>query len=234
MNWFKCNREWILITLALALVAVAVISNIDFLLSEVFSIDNILRHMMLPTWLIVLIFLALYALKGAILVVSVIMLYIAAGMLFPTWAAILITYAGLTVSFSVGYFVGIKLGEEKVSRIVAKRKKISDFLRGNKENIVFFCFISRLLPMSYGLASLLFGALRVSFFKYLFMSLLGVSPRMIPIVLAGAAIRNPLSAEFLVPFSISLSITIIILVIYKTKRWLLPVAGANTNKTPPL
>jgi len=234
VNWFKCNREWILITLALALVAVAVISNIDFLLSEVFSIDNILRHMMLPTWLIVLIFLALYALKGAILVVSVIMLYIAAGMLFPTWAAILITYAGLTVSFSVGYFVGIKLGEEKVSRIVAKRKKISDFLRGNKENIVFFCFISRLLPMSYGLASLLFGALRVSFFKYLFMSLLGVSPRMIPIVLAGAAIRNPLSAEFLVPFSISLSITIIILVIYKTKRWLLPVAGANTNKTPPL
>jgi len=173
--------------------------------------------MVLPTWLIVLIFLVLYALKGAILVISVIMLYIGAGMLFPVWAAILVSYAGLTVSLSVGYFMGMKLGEDKANKIVAKRKYLSDFIHGNKERMVFLCFISRLLPMSYGLVSLLFGALRVPFFKYLFMSLLGISPRMIPIVLAGTAITNPLSADFIVPFGISLCISLVILVVYKTK-----------------
>ena len=180
-----------------------------------FTIDNVLRHMVLPMWAMVLIFLGLYALKGAFLVVSAIMLYILAGLLFPKWVAILVTYAGLTVSLSVGYFIGGKLGEKKVSKMIAKRKRLAAFLQGNNENLVTLCFISRLFPMAYGLVSMLFGALKVPFWKYLLMSLLGISPRMIPIVLAGAAITNPLSAEFLVPFGFSLGISLTIFVVYR-------------------
>jgi len=172
--------------------------------------------MVLPTWVLVLIFLALYALKGAILVVSAILLYVLAGLIFPIWAAFLVTYAGLAVSLSVGYLIGNKLGEHKVNKMIAKQKRIADFVHGNKENLVMLCFVARLFPMSYGLVSMLFGALKVPFFKYLFMSLLGISPRMIPIVLAGRAIANPLSAEFMVPFAISLCVTLGIFVIYNS------------------
>jgi len=145
------------------------------------------------------------------------MLYIAAGMIFPTWAAILVTYAGLTISLSIGYYIGCKLGNDKVNKIVAKHKRVANFLHGDKENLVSFCFVARLFPMSYGLVSMFFGALKVPYFKYLFLSLLGLSPRVIPIVLAGGAITNPLSVEFLVPFVISLCITVIIFVVYKSK-----------------
>ena len=214
--WLDKNWKWILAALALAVVALVVFNNRDFFATVYFPADDFLRRVDLPIWAMVLVFMVLYALKGAVLVVSAMMLYIAAGVLFPTWVAILVTYAGLIVSLSVGYFIGRKLGESRVNKMIAKRKKLSAFFHGNSENLVSLCFVARLFPMSYGLVSMFFGALKVPFFKYLLMSLLGISPRMIPIVLAGAAITNPLSAEFLVPFGLSLGISFCIFMVYKT------------------
>jgi len=214
--WLDKNWKWVLVAFALAVIACVVVYNRSFFATIYFPADDFLQRVVLPTWAMVLVFMALYALKGAILVVSAVMLYIAAGVLFPTGVAILVSYAGLIVSLSVGYFVGYKLGESRVNKLIAKRKKLAEFFHGKSENLVSLCFIARLFPMSYGLVSMFFGALKVPFFKYLLMSLLGISPRMIPIVLAGAAITNPLSAEFLVPFGLSLGISFCIFMVYKT------------------
>lgn len=226
MSWFKENKKWILMAfaVALAIVFIAAISNLDLVSTDFLAADNTLRSVELPTWVMALIFVILHALKSVILFVSAIMLYVGAGLVFPTWIGILVTYAGLTVSLSIGYFIGYKLGEEKVRKMILKRKKIANFLYGKQENILFLCFISRIIPMSFGLFSAFFGAIKVPYFKYLFMSLLGVSPLMIPIVLAGTAITNPLSAEFLIPFIISLCITLIILAVSKKRNYN---AGAN-------
>jgi len=205
-----------LATLALVIAALVLLHNRDNINAVHFPIDDILRRVVLPTWAMTLVFMVLYALKGAILVVSAVMLYVAAGVLFSTGVAIAVSYAGLIVSLSVGYFIGRKLGEHRVNRMIAKRKKLAAFFHGNSENLVSLCFVARLFPMSYGLVSMFFGALKAPFFKYLLMSLLGISPRMIPIVLAGAAITNPLSAEFLVPFGLSLGISFCIFMVYKT------------------
>lgn len=215
MKWIRKNRIWILIALAIILIAHMALSNID--LMGFLAADNMLREIRLPIWLSVIVFMILYAIQGAMLVVSTVMLYVAAGLVFPTWVGIPVTYAGLTVSLSVGYFIGMKLGQDKVNNMIAKRKKISDFLHGNQDNILLLCFVSRILPISFGLVSAFFGALKVPFHKYLFMSLLGVSPLMLPIIFAGTAIANPLSPGFLVPFIISLCISLIIFVIFKAK-----------------
>ena len=202
----------VLLLLGLVGLVLLVAPNLDML-----HPDNILRLAELPSALTIAGFIFLYIIKGIIMVVPTGPLYIGAGMAFPTWMGILITYAGLAVSLAVGYFIGMKMGEEKVTKMLVKNKKVSDFLLGNKENMLFLSFISRILPTPFGLVSLFFGAVRVPFYKYMFMSLLGLSPFMIPVVFAGAAITNPLSPEFLIPFGISLGVTLIILVAYKTK-----------------
>jgi len=212
MNWFRKYRKWLLIPLAFVLIALLVVIDLDFI-----AIDNFLGNLELPMGVTAAIFLVLYALQGAVMIVSTVMLYIGAGLLFPTWIGIAVTYAGLTVSLSVGYFIGKKLGQDKVIKMLAKNKKIADFLLGSQDNILFLCFISRILPTPFGLVSLFFGAMKVPYFKYILASLMGLTPFMLPVLFAGSAITNPLSVEFLVPFSISLSVSLIIMVAYKTK-----------------
>ncbi|MCL2570937.1 MAG: cardiolipin synthase [Defluviitaleaceae bacterium] len=212
MTWFKKHRKWLIIPIALAVIAFLVIIAFDF-----FAIGDVLGDIELPIPVTAVIFLLLYAVQGAVMVVSTVMLYVGAGLLFPTVIGIAVTYAGLTVSLSVGYFIGKKLGDKKVKKMLSKNKKISDFLLGSKDNLVFLCFISRILPTPFGLVSLFFGAMKVPYYKYIFMSLLGLTPFMLPVLFAGAAITNPLSPEFLVPFSVSLGVALIILVAYKTK-----------------
>lgn len=160
-------------------------------------------------------FLLLYAVKSVTMMIPNSVLYIAVGAFFPTWLAILITYAGLTLSLSIGYFSGRKLGETKVYKLIAKQKKTMAFLKRNEGDLLPLCFITRLLALPFGLASLFFGALKIPFFKYAALSLLGVTPTMLPIVFSGAAISNPLSAAFIVPFGLGLAITLIIFVVYK-------------------
>ncbi|MCL2398143.1 MAG: VTT domain-containing protein [Defluviitaleaceae bacterium] len=189
-----------------------VFSNLNFLSDEI-----IVRNSEPSIWQAALGFIVIYIIKGIAMVVPSSALYIAAGVVFPSYIGILITYVGLAVSQSIGYAMGKKLGEEKVNTMLFKHKKVSNFLNKNKEHLFSLCFMSRMLHLPFGLVSLFFGALNVNFVKYSYMSLLGVTPLMIPTVLAGSAITNPLSAEFLVPFGFSSIITLAIFIAYKKK-----------------
>jgi len=206
------NIKKILLLAGIIVLVLLVAPNLDIL-----HPDNILRLAELPSIFTALGFILLYAAKGIILIIPSGPLYVGAGMAFPTWLGVLVTYVGLAVALAVGYFIGQWMGEERVTKMLAKNKKVYSFLCQSKENLLFLSFISRVLPTPFGLVSLFFGAMNVPFYKYMFVSLLGLTPFMIPIVFAGAAITNPLSAEFLVPFGISLGITLMIFVAYRTK-----------------
>jgi uncharacterized membrane protein YdjX (TVP38/TMEM64 family) len=66
----------------------------------------------------------------------------------------------------------------------------------------------------FDLLSMFCGALGLPFVKYLIVSLLGLSPTVMPLILAGAHISDPLSARFLVPFGVSLAITLTVFAIF--------------------
>lgn len=180
-------------------------------------IDNITIHWQTSIWFVASALLILYAIKGVAMVIPTTLLYIAAGMALPTWLAIVVTYMGLVIALGIAHTMGKKLGEEKVGAIIAKRKRVADFLYGHKENVLSLCFMTHLLPTPLGFVSLFFGALNVPLIKYIFISLLGITPYMVPVVFAGAAIYNPLSVAFLVPFGISLMITLAIFIVYKSR-----------------
>ena len=211
MTWLSRNKR------LLFLVAFAMLILLVILSAEILSIESIERFADFPIWLTALGFMVIYVIMGLTMAIPKVVLYIAAGIAFPTWIGVGVTYLGLAVAASIGRMMGKQMGEEKVTSILAKHKKVSGFLSGNKENLLSLCFISRVLPMPFVLTSIFFGALSVPYFKFLILSLLGATPYMIPIVFAGAAITDPLSAAFLIPFGISFGIALVIFVAYKAR-----------------
>jgi len=161
-----------------------------------------------------LVILAIYTIKGIVMIIPAPALYIAVGALFPTPFAIIITYLGMTAALSVAYILGKKLGEKKINLLINKQERVSSFLRTNQDNLLTLCFLSRVLPLPKELFSLFYGSIGMKYPVYLIVSLLGMTPFMIPNVVAGASIHTPLSPEFLIPFGISLGITIVVFVIY--------------------
>jgi len=211
LNWLNRNKG-LLFFIAFALLALFIV-----LRSEALSFERIRSFAEYSIWLTALGFLLVYVIMGLTMAIPKSLLYIAAGIAFPTWIGVGITYVGLAVAASIGHMMGKRMGEEKVNRLIARRKKVSDFLSGHKEHLLSLCFVSRVFPFPFVLTSLFFGALNVPFFKFLPLSLLGATPLMIPIVFAGAAITDPLSAAFLVPFGISFGITLTLFIAYKAR-----------------
>jgi len=180
---------------------------------KLLSFDSIANYDLASLPLVILTLFAIYSLKSIIMVIPGMMLYVIAGIVFPPGWAILITYLCLSLELTIGYMNGKKLGEGKVNERLTKNKRVAKFLENRKGNLPSLCFLSRVLPIPVDLLSLFFGAVKMPFGVYLFISLLGLSPTMIPYVIAGSSISNPLSAEFLIPFGISFSITIIVFII---------------------
>ena len=63
-----------------------------------------------------------------------------------------------------------------------------------------------------------FGATKVPFPSYLLFSLLGLSGIMVPYVVAGESVTDPLSKEFLLPILCGVAVGALALLIYKSLR----------------
>ena len=185
---------------------------------QFFSIENIVNYAPSSIPLAALVFLLIYTLKSVVMVIPIPVLYISAGIVFPLEWAVAITYLGLIIALSIGYVVGKRLGENKVNRIYARHQKIAGFLDSRKDNLSSLCFTCRVLPVPFDLFSMFCGALKMPFGKYIFVSLLGLTPKALPFIFTGASIGDPLSIEFLAPFSISFIIMLIVFNIYQKQN----------------
>lgn len=153
-----------------------------------------------------LILLGIYSVKGVVVFIPVAALYVCGGILFPTGWAVLVTYLGLACELSVGYWMGRSMGGDKARALVNENEKARRFLTSDGGHGPATCFLARILPIPMDLVSLFFGATRFPYLRFLLFSLLGVSPGMLPFVLAGGNIANPLSREFLLPFGVGMAV----------------------------
>ena len=163
----------------------------------------------------IMVFIGIYLLKPILMFIPLPALYIAAGIIFPMWFAFLITLSGVILALISGYYSGKFLGEASVNKYFAKNTKIKHVLESQDEKFLLLCFFYRTLPLPFDLFNMICGATGVAFWKYLIISLLGLSAIMIPNVLAGTYITTPLSLRFLLPFGISLALTSSLFILYK-------------------
>jgi len=156
-----------------------------------------------------------YCLKSVVIFLPLTALFVSTGIMFPAPLAIAITYLGLFFELSIGYWIGGYFANGSYEKIIAKNKTIRSWLKPSAETFNAVCFFMALLPgpLPLDITSMLLGAAKISYFRFILFSLLGLSPGMLAWVVAGGSISTPLSKEFLVPFGIALVIALITFII---------------------
>jgi len=182
------------------------------------EVTDILEFSPESPFLAALVLLGIYCLKSVVVVIPVIILYVSAGIMFPTGWAIALTYFCLFCEMNIGYFVGKRLGGEKVITLMEKNNKARQLVSYHEKNNSTVCFIARFFPLPFDLVNMFFGATGTRYPQFVVFSLLGLTPGMIPYVLMGNAASNPLSKEFLIPFAVCGIVTVCAFIFYQKWR----------------
>ena len=135
---------------------------------------------------VAIMFLIIFALKAYIMIIPAPALYLSIGIIFPPLISILLIYTGLILCLTISYFTGKKLGEKKLTELILNNKKTAILIKNERlaqKGLSFICFISRILPFPIELFSMFFGALKLPYYKFIFLSLAGLSFKILPIVL---------------------------------------------------
>jgi len=180
-------------------------------------IEWIINLAQISLWITALVLIGIYILKPLVMFIPLPVLYVAAGIVFPTWAALTITFGGVALALISGYYSGKLIGEKKVNDYLIKNKKIDHFIKGKDKRFLSLCFLYRILPLPFDVFNMVCGAAKVPFWKYLIVSVLGLSFAVVLNTIAGVYITTPLSPKFLFPFSISLAFSCSVFILYRRR-----------------
>ena len=144
--------------------------------------------------------------KSFALVFPPALLFAISGIVFENfWVAVAVNFVGNALSMLLTYFLGRFTGKSMVDTLkqkFPKVKKIDDFTEANQSAVVFCIKASGLLPSD--LSSVLFGAMNISFPKYLIAANLGMLPIDILWTLLGykGDVSNPFSLLYILPIPV--------------------------------
>ena len=134
----------------------------------------------------ILVGIAIFFLKGLTFVIPAMLIYVSVGMAFDLGTALFISLCGIAVEVAVTYWLGRLLGGEYVSRLLKKAKGGDKLLNMQDKSKFSSLFVIRLLPVfPIDFASLFLGSIKLPFIKYMFVSVLGIAPRVIAFTLVG-------------------------------------------------
>ncbi len=168
MKWVYEHR----VLLAVLLLVAIILSAAPFL--SKMTVDDLISYSPTSPFLAALLLLAIYCIKSVVMVIPIAVLYISAGILFTPLGAIAITFLGAFCEAGIGYFLGKKMGSEKVRELVEKNERAAQFFYLQEQNNVSACFVARILPIPFDLVSIFYGASGMGFLRYTVFSLLGL------------------------------------------------------------
>lgn len=163
-----------------------------------------------------LILLVFYALKSLSVFFPVVVLQLCAGLIFPWPIAIIISIVGAAVESSLPYWIGRYSGVSSVDRIFKKYPKarsITKFYRGQE---FFFSFLLRAvacLPLD--IVSMLLGSMKLTYYKFLFGSVLGMLPGILAATVLGNSIMQPETPAFWISLAAMFVIALGSLLLYR-------------------
>lgn len=185
----------ILKILPFLVIGILVACNWDWLRNLTF--EQVVSYTPENLFLAALCLIGLYALKSLTVVFPLVALYMAAGVLFPFWPALLINVLGLVVCASIPYCIGRFSGSGLIDWLDRKFPKIDKLNHLQMNNTLFSAYLLRVVSILPGdVVSMYFGASRSSYFPYIVGSLLGLSPIMVIQTLMGENLDDPFSLKF--------------------------------------
>lgn len=197
----------ILKILPFLIIGFLIICNWDWLRSLTFQ--QIIDYTPKNLFLAALTLIGLYAFKSLTVVFPLIVLYMAAGALFPFWTALLVNGLGLALSTSIPYCIGRFWESGTIDWINRRFPKIEKLNRLQTNNTLFSAYLLRVVSILPGdIVSLYFGASRAKYLPYLIGSILGLSPIMVIQTLMGANLDDPFSLKFFLLLTLMILISL--------------------------
>lgn len=158
-------------------------------------------------WQAALAFWGCYAVKSLSVFFPLLVLYAAAGRVFPLPGALLVNIVGLVICESIPYGIGRRSGTSLAEKLREKYPKLLALETLHQRGSFPLAALTRAVGVVPGdLASLYFGAVRLPYFPYLWGSLIGLSPMMVADTLLGRGIGGTMSPELLAAWGISVLI----------------------------
>lgn len=171
------------------------------------------------TWITaILIVLIYYVLKSFIMIVPVLVIQIAAGVIFPLPLALVVNLAGLMITLSISYGMGRLRGQNYVGRLIEKYPKSAIIQTLPNKNPFLFCFLIHSLsifPMN--MIGMFAGALNIGYKYYFYGALFGSLVRVVSVTVMGTAAADPTSPVFLISLVVTLLISLISYCFYRMK-----------------
>ena len=130
--------------------------------------------------------LAVYLVKSMVFVVPASLVYVAVGAILPTWIAVTVNLIGIFLEVSATYVLGRFLGKDAVYRLLSKKeigRKILAKNLGDKAGVLFAIRAVPAFPIDW--LSLFYGASGCAYLKYAFVSLAGLSWRVVLFTIIG-------------------------------------------------
>lgn len=195
---------------------IMLVSFIFFTINYRISIQDILNFTPSNYILAGGVMILIYAVKSISMFVSLSILYISVGIIFPWYYAIIINFIGLFVSLLLPYFIGKFSGKSlfhKVASKYPKVHKINDIKEDKEWIFIFIIKFIGIIPNE--VSSLTFGILNINFKTYITASVLAKTPAMIATTLLGANINEPGSPGFIISGIIAIIILVLVFRIYR-------------------
>lgn len=165
------------------------------------SFQDIVRYTPQNYFLAALVLIGIYAVKSMSVIFPLTALFLASGVIFPFWAAVIVNLAGLFVSITLPYWIGHVSGRELIQKLSARFPKFDKLRRLSADNDIFTSYVCRAVGAVPGdVVSLLLGASGLHYGKYVLGSLLGMFPGMVLQTLMGKYLDRPLSLPFILLF----------------------------------
>ena len=163
----------------------------------------------------VAIILANFIVKAVIFWFPVSCLCVASGVLFPAYYAIPINLVGLTMLFTIKYFWGKRFGGGNAEKLLAKNEKAIEYVERNKLSSAVVLFFLRFFPcIPINAVSRLYGTSDMPYWQYLLISLAGFSYKLVSYTIIGRSVYDPMSASFLLPVSLLLLLSGLVLLAF--------------------
>ncbi len=178
-------------------------------------VDQILSLMPDNLFLAALFLMGMYALKSLSVVFPIIVLQVAAGLIFPLWIALLLNILGTTIAYTIPYITGRLSGAGATEKLINKYPKVREIIYMQQNNSWFPSFILRAVScLPADIVSMCLGSIKVPYTPYIVASVVGTLPGLIPATIAGMSILDPTSIVFIVSVILTILTSLLSIIIY--------------------
>lgn len=163
------------------------------LLTGVIDLDTVPQLVENRPGLAVAMILGFYVVKGFSGVILYNALVIVVSLIFPLPQALAVNAVGTAISLSISYLIGCRTKTGSIEGLLNKHPKLRKYFSATQKYGFVSCFAIHMIGLSMEVLGVLFGMLRIGFWRYLVSSWLAIIPGMICFTIAGneLSVRSP-------------------------------------------